>query len=54
MNQKQAKRIRREVYGDMALRGGQTRINDKGVLVAPELRRKYQQAKKTYNMERRA
>jgi len=54
MNQKVAKRIRREVYGDMSIRGGKTRITEKGVLIASDMRRAYQQAKKTYNRERRA
>ncbi len=54
MNQRVAKRLRKEVYGDMATRGRGARITEKGVLVADELRRKFQQAKKNYNKELRA
>lgn len=48
MNNRVAKRIRREVYGDMAFRGRKyrRRYAQSGVIIADSLRQKYQAAKR--------
>lgn len=49
MNNKQAKRIKREVYGDFSPRFRRYKINRNTYqIVADEKRRKYQKAKKEY------
>ena len=47
MNGRKCKRLRKQVYGDMSIRGGKHFINPKtGVVVADKLRRAYQKLKK--------
>lgn len=50
MNQRKVKSIRKEIYGDMALRNTKYYIGSNGQVIADSLRRQYQEMKGRRNV----
>lgn len=50
MSGKQAKRIRRYIYGDMSLKGRTYIVFDNGQIISDKLRHTYLQIKKAYKL----